>query len=135
MMLRRCASGASAARSPLVASTVGAATGGGPEATGLSQSTRGLQRRLLTTDGYLHHTTIPTYHFQSSLPKLPLPKLDTTLERYLASVAPLATADQLGRARQAAEAFAAGVGRELHEELAAYNKQHYSSYISVNLAA
>lgn len=89
--------------------------------------------RRLTSDGYLHKTVVPTYHFQSSLPKLHLPKLEATLDRYLASVTPMATPEQLWRTREAAREFAGGVGQELHAELAARNRERYSSYISVSL--
>ena len=54
-------------------------------------------RRLSTlpplTDPHalLHKTRIPTYHFQDSLPKLPLPALEDTLMRLLYAAEPLCT--------------------------------------------
>ena len=45
--------------------------------------------RLLSSKGYLHETNIPTYFFQDSLPKIPIPALEDTIERYLASAKPL----------------------------------------------
>lgn len=51
--------------------------------------------RHLTTDHlnddyqYLHRGQIPMLHFQRSLPRLPIPKLEDTCRRYLAAVRPL----------------------------------------------
>jgi carnitine O-palmitoyltransferase 2 len=38
---------------------------------------------------YLHRSNMPTYYFQKSLPRLPLPKAEKTLQRYLAAQRPL----------------------------------------------
>lgn len=38
---------------------------------------------------YLQKSNMPTYYFQKSLPRLPIPKIEKTLERYLAAQRPL----------------------------------------------
>lgn len=38
---------------------------------------------------FLHKSNMPTYYFQKSLPRLPIPKIEKTLERYLAAQRPL----------------------------------------------
>ena len=38
---------------------------------------------------YLQKSIIPTYHFQKSLPKLKIPKLEDTFDRYLNALKPL----------------------------------------------
>lgn len=38
---------------------------------------------------FLQKSNMPTYYFQKSLPRLPIPKIEKTLERYLASQRPL----------------------------------------------
>lgn len=38
---------------------------------------------------FLQHSNMPTYYFQKSLPRLPIPKAEKTLERYLAAQRPL----------------------------------------------
>lgn len=38
---------------------------------------------------YLHKSNMPTYYFQKSLPRLPIPKVEKTLERYLAAQRPI----------------------------------------------
>lgn len=43
---------------------------------------------------YLQHSNMPTYYFQKSLPRLPIPKAEKTLERYLAAQRPLLTDDE-----------------------------------------
>ena len=90
----------------------------------------GQRRQLMTEDGYLHKTRIPMDHFQDSLPKLPLPTLEETLERYLDSVVPLATTAELEHTRALAANFAAGEGADLHAELSARNDASYTSYIA-----
>ena len=43
---------------------------------------------------YLEINPLPTYHFQSSMPTLSIPKLDKTLERYLRTQIALLSADE-----------------------------------------
>lgn len=43
---------------------------------------------------FLQNSNMPTYYFQKSLPRLPIPKAEKTLERYLAAQRPLLTDDE-----------------------------------------
>ena len=106
-------------------------------AQGLRGSTRLCQHvRLFSagapdyTDPYLDHTVIPTYHFQDSLPKLPVPKLEDTLRRYKYFTEPLVSSKQHERTKRLADAFLAGEGAKLNEELKARDAAKYSNYIS-----
>jgi carnitine O-palmitoyltransferase 2 len=60
---------------------------------------------------FLHRSVIPTDHFQASLPRLPVPKLDDTCNRYLAALTPLLSADEFQRTKQVVEAFRNGDGK------------------------
>ncbi|KNC46067.1 carnitine palmitoyltransferase II [Thecamonas trahens ATCC 50062] len=86
--------------------------------------------RRLTSDGYLHKTRIPTYKFQDSLPEIPIPELDATLDKYLEAVTPLASPAELKATRAAVEAFRAGPGPKLQAELLASREGVYGSYIA-----
>ena len=44
----------------------------------MSQGTGFCRRSMATKDGYIHKTVIPMSHFQDSLPRLPLPKLEVS---------------------------------------------------------
>ena len=52
--------------------------------------------RALSTarGGYLHESKVPTMHFQDSLPRMPIPALEETLDKYLAALEPLVTPTQ-----------------------------------------
>ncbi|OAF71990.1 hypothetical protein A3Q56_00248 [Intoshia linei] len=52
------------------------------------KSFKSLQCCFYSTE-FIHKAVIPTYHFQKSLPLLPLPKLEDTCKRYLKSLKPL----------------------------------------------
>eukprot|EP01147_Barroeca_monosierra_P001871 gene1871-4967_t len=88
------------------------------------------QLRALTSDGYLHKTSIPTYKFQNSLLKLRIPKLNETIDKYIASATPLVSAEQLESTKNLAREFATSDGAILQEKIIAENKAKYSSYIS-----
>src|SRR3989338_10769612 len=53
----------------------------------------------------LERSIIPTRHFQKSLFRLPIPKLEDTCKKYLASVQPLVTPDAFGKTSSYVEAF------------------------------
>ena len=59
----------------------------------------------------LHRSIIPTDHFQDSLPRLPIPKLDDTCNRYLAALTPLLSAEDFNQTKQAVEEFRNGEGK------------------------
>ncbi|XP_028260185.1 carnitine O-palmitoyltransferase 2, mitochondrial [Parambassis ranga] len=80
---------------------------------------------------YLHQSVVPSMHYQKSLPRLPIPKLEETIRRYLAAQRPLLTDDQFRTTEKHAQDFQNGVGKQLHEELVAQDKSNkHTSYIS-----
>ncbi|XP_038650305.1 carnitine O-palmitoyltransferase 2, mitochondrial isoform X2 [Scyliorhinus canicula] len=80
---------------------------------------------------YLHKSIVPTNHFQKSLPRLPIPKLQDTMQRYLTAQRPLLDIDQYRRTEQLAQDFEKGIGNQLHEELVTQDKRNkHTSYIS-----
>ncbi|KAM3619291.1 uncharacterized protein V6R79_005625 [Siganus canaliculatus] len=84
-----------------------------------------------TSGEYLHRSVVPSMHYQKSLPRLPIPKLEDTIRRYLAAQRPLLNDDQFGTTEKVAQDFLNGVGKELHEELVAQDKNNkHTSYIS-----
>ncbi|KAG1691644.1 hypothetical protein DVH05_026807 [Phytophthora capsici] len=88
-------------------------------------------RRAFSSVGYVQDTIIPTFHFQKSLTRLPIPKLEDTLSRYLAAVEPVVSSDQFKQTQRAVADFQKGVGPQLHQALVdrdAANK--HTSYIN-----
>ncbi|XP_071760291.2 carnitine O-palmitoyltransferase 2, mitochondrial-like [Centroberyx gerrardi] len=80
---------------------------------------------------YLHQSVVPSMHYQKSLPRLPIPKLEDSIRRYLAAQRPLLDDDQFRTTEKLAEDFQSGVGKQLHEELVAQDKNNkHTSYIS-----
>ncbi|MBN3302245.1 CPT2 palmitoyltransferase, partial [Amia calva] len=80
---------------------------------------------------YLHRSVVPTMHYQKSLPRLPVPKLEDTIRRYLAAQRPLLNDQEYSNTEQLAHSFQSGAGKELHEELVAQDKKNkHTSYIS-----
>lgn len=80
---------------------------------------------------YLHRSVVPSMHYQKSLPRLPVPKLDETIGRYLAALKPLLDDEQFRTTEKIAEEFKSGVGKQLHKELVAQDKNNkHTSYIS-----
>ncbi|XP_032756677.1 carnitine O-palmitoyltransferase 2, mitochondrial [Rattus rattus] len=82
-------------------------------------------------DDYLQHSIVPTMHYQDSLPRLPIPKLEDTMKRYLSAQKPLLDDSQFRRTEALCKNFETGVGKELHAHLLAQDKQNkHTSYIS-----
>ncbi|XP_062854480.1 carnitine O-palmitoyltransferase 2, mitochondrial isoform X2 [Trichomycterus rosablanca] len=80
---------------------------------------------------YLHRSVVPTMHYQKSLPRLPVPKLEDTIQRYLAAQQPLLNQEQYSKTEKLAQEFQNGTGKQLHEELVAQDKSNkHTSYIS-----
>ena len=50
-------------------------------------------------------TIVHTYHFQDSLPRLPIPKLEDTCNRYLDAQKPLLTPEQYEETKRLVEKF------------------------------
>uniref|UniRef100_A0A8C2N2Y1 Carnitine O-palmitoyltransferase 2, mitochondrial n=1 Tax=Cricetulus griseus TaxID=10029 RepID=A0A8C2N2Y1_CRIGR len=92
-------------------------------------------RPLSTSSGpdneYLQHSIVPTMHYQDSLPRLPIPKLEDTMRRYLSAQKPLLDDSQFRKTEEFCKSFENGIGKELHEHLLAQDKQNkHTSYIS-----
>lgn len=80
---------------------------------------------------YLHQSVVPSMHYQKSLPRLPIPKLEDTIKRYLAAQRPLLDDEQFKTTEKLAQDFQNGVGKQLHEELVVQDKNNkHTSYIS-----
>ncbi|XP_077439893.1 carnitine O-palmitoyltransferase 2, mitochondrial isoform X2 [Vanacampus margaritifer] len=84
-----------------------------------------------SSSSYLHRSLVPTMHYQKSLPRLPVPKLEDTIRRYLAAQQPLLDDQQFKNTEKVAQDFLAGEGKKLQEELLAQDKKNkHTSYIS-----
>ncbi|KAJ3599269.1 hypothetical protein NHX12_033232 [Muraenolepis orangiensis] len=80
---------------------------------------------------YLHQSIVPSMHYQKSLPRLPVPKLEDTIKRYLAAQKPLLDDDQFRTTEKLAKDFQNTTGKTLHDELVAQDKNNkHTSYIS-----
>ncbi|KAJ8936430.1 hypothetical protein NQ318_015576 [Aromia moschata] len=80
---------------------------------------------------FMQKSKIPTMHFQQSLPRLPIPKLDLTCERYLAAQRPLLIDEAYNKTQYNVNQFKSNVGRQLQDMLKNYDKQNkHTSYIS-----
>ncbi|CAG0920829.1 unnamed protein product [Notodromas monacha] len=80
---------------------------------------------------YLHRSLIPTLHFQPSLPRLPIPKLEDTCERYIRCQSVVLEGSALENTKRLTEKFLQGEGRKLHSALIQVDKRNkHTSYIS-----
>lgn len=81
---------------------------------------------------YLQRSAIPTMKFQPSLPRLPIPELDKTCERYLEALKPIISDEnQLNVTKRVVQKFKSSEGQSLHSELLQENKRNkHTSYIS-----
>ena len=99
------------------------------ELTSGSQATNHDERYLIETNS----SRIPTYHFQSSLPRLPIPNLQDTILRYLAAQRPFLDREQFQRTERAAREFTkeGSEGWRLHRELVERDsREQYTSYVA-----
>ncbi|RDD38373.1 Carnitine O-palmitoyltransferase 2, mitochondrial [Trichoplax sp. H2] len=82
-------------------------------------------------DGYLHHSVVPTMHYQPSLPRLPIPSLEKTCMRYLNGVQPLLSAKEFEQTSRIVKDFEENEGKALHKELVENDKKNkHTSYIA-----
>lgn len=80
---------------------------------------------------FLQRSKVPTMHFQKSLPRLPIPELSKSGERYLNALRPLLTSDQFSEAERRTNEFVVKEGKVLQEKLIAKDKvSKHTSYIS-----
>lgn len=69
-----------------------------------------------------------TFAAQESLPKLPIPDLESTMKKYLSSLDPLQTAREHADSERAVAEFLRTTGPDLQEKLKAYSEGQ-TSYI------
>jgi carnitine O-acetyltransferase len=86
------------------------------------------KRARTTPDKPEDDTKGVTFSHQSSLPKLPIPDLEQTCQRYLAMVSPLLSASQTEKTKAAVEAFLKNDGPTLQQRLVDYSSTR-NSYI------
>ncbi|XP_020279470.1 carnitine O-palmitoyltransferase 2, mitochondrial [Pseudomyrmex gracilis] len=80
---------------------------------------------------YMQMSKIPTMHFQASLPRLPIPKLEDTCRRYLNAQKPLLTDEEFRNTSSNVSKFLIGEGQSLQKQLIQLNaKNSHTSYIS-----
>lgn len=98
---------------------------------GLQTTLRRSKTTLQNDYQFLQRTSIPMLHFQPSLPRLPIPKLENTCDRYLASLKPLLSPEDYDKSSAIVKSFQETVGPELQSLLQAQDKsQKHTSYIS-----
>ncbi|XP_055349228.1 LOW QUALITY PROTEIN: carnitine O-palmitoyltransferase 2, mitochondrial-like [Paramacrobiotus metropolitanus] len=79
----------------------------------------------------LQRSVVPTMHFQKSLPRLPIPGLDKTIDRYVRAQRPISDPGTLGNTVNAAMEFRNNYGRALHAKLLEVDRNNkHTSYIS-----
>ena len=66
---------------------------------------------------YLHKTRIPTYHFQKSLPRLPVPELEKSCQRYLNAQLPLMSEAEHKELQKVVAEFQTGRGPGEQQDL------------------
>ena len=82
---------------------------------------------------YIQTTVVPTLHFQPGLPRLPIPKLDKTCERYLAALRPMVSDEQFRETEAIVKEFGkeGGEGEKLNKRLIAKDRNNkHTSYIT-----
>ncbi|CAD6197135.1 unnamed protein product [Caenorhabditis auriculariae] len=98
------------------------------------QSSRNLRcKHSLTGDDYqfLQRSEIPSYHFQKSLRRLPIPKLVDSVKRYLAAAKVVLPGDVYNKTEKSIREFEKSEGPELQKGLLEYDRNHKdTSYIS-----
>ncbi|CAH0522542.1 unnamed protein product [Peronospora belbahrii] len=88
-------------------------------------------RLFSSLNGYVQDTIIPTYHFQKSLLRLPIPKLEDSIQRYLLAVEPLVTPQAFHETKDAVFEFQHGVGKDLQQALITRDMANaHTSYIN-----
>ncbi|KAJ0175440.1 hypothetical protein K1T71_008599 [Dendrolimus kikuchii] len=80
---------------------------------------------------FMQKSKVPTMHFQKSLPRLPIPKLEKTGERYLNALRPLLSVEQFNQASTRTNDFVNNEGKILQSKLISKDKANkHTSYIS-----
>ncbi|CAG9578903.1 unnamed protein product [Danaus chrysippus] len=95
-----------------------------------SYATKGKQVKDVNYQ-YLQRSKVPTMHFQKSLPRLPIPDLGKSRDRYLNAIRPLLAKDQYEAAVKRTDNFVNKEGKELQSKLVNKDKLNkHTSYIS-----
>ncbi|RVE42779.1 hypothetical protein evm_012563 [Chilo suppressalis] len=80
---------------------------------------------------YIQRSKVPTMHFQKSLPRLPVPELQKTGERYLNALKPILSKGQFAEAEGRTKDYVESSGKILQENLIKKDKSSkHTSYIS-----
>ncbi|XP_033341402.1 carnitine palmitoyltransferase 2 [Megalopta genalis] len=80
---------------------------------------------------YIKKSKTPTMHFQPSLPRLPIPKLEETCKRYLRAQKPLLSTEQFKETSSSVNEFILKDGIDVHSKLVQKDKKNRcTSYIS-----
>ncbi|XP_046682241.1 carnitine O-palmitoyltransferase 2, mitochondrial [Homalodisca vitripennis] len=88
---------------------------------------------LATGPDYQHieKSAVPTHHFQKSLPRLPIPELDKTCERYLRAQLPLLVPESYDYTKSCVDKFRKTEGVVCQNSLIQEDKENsHTSYIS-----
>lgn len=77
----------------------------------------------------LNKRNYKTFHFQSTLPKLPVPELNNTVNKYLKTLVPIIPKNEYEQSVKYAEDFIKpnGIGHKLHNELLKHAEKHQST--------
>lgn len=80
---------------------------------------------------YLQRSKLPTKVFQASLPRLPIPLLEKSCERYLTALRPIANEETFKKTEGIVNKFRSTVGYELQQKLKEHDAANkHTSYIS-----
>lgn len=94
-------------------------------------SLRRLKHTLIDDYQYWQRSKIPSLHFQPSLPRLPIPKLEQTCERYLAAQKPLLIDEAYRKTEANVKQFLNTSGKTLQALLIKQDKRNkHTSYIT-----
>ncbi|XP_075219191.1 carnitine palmitoyltransferase 2 isoform X2 [Lycorma delicatula] len=87
--------------------------------------------RVNGVDQYIQRSKVPTYHFQKSLPRLPVPKLEDTCKRYLRAQKPILSEEDYKKTEKYIKDFEKDAGSNLQKTLKEHDvKNKQTSYIS-----
>ncbi|KAG1666869.1 Carnitine O-palmitoyltransferase 2, mitochondrial [Nymphon striatum] len=90
-----------------------------------------IDTRLNNGYQYLERDKLPTMHFQKSLPRLPIPELEKTCDRYLKSQKPILNEEKFNKTTSIVKKFQDGIGKDLNKDLIEQDKKNkHTSYIT-----
>ncbi|XP_063994759.1 carnitine O-palmitoyltransferase 2, mitochondrial-like isoform X2 [Diachasmimorpha longicaudata] len=88
--------------------------------------------RSVTADyQFLQQSWLPTMHFQASLPRLPVPKLEDTCKKYLTTQKTILSPEEFQQTARNVDEFQLKEGPQLHQKLIEIDAENkHTSYIS-----